>query len=739
MNTSTKFPPAQPLSLAAPEIHAVPDDGTAWINIYRILLRRSALIGGLILLICLLALPAILATHKVYYAGMRVLASPAPALSLTAGLDGRQVSFDLNSEVERILSRDVADAVIRQFDLDQREEFNRALESSDGLLHRMAASLRSALTGGGDVAAGDEDGADQVARAFAKVLSVTRPSGNNVISIGFVSRDPVLAAEVPQAVANTYIAQRTARWQSEIGETAGWLEKRLVFERAYVTQIRSDLEAFLRGEESGGGATEEAASNLLMAIQGRQADLAQQSFEITNNRRSIKEALENPESTALAEPSALVALRQDLKSEVRELERLTLVYGENHETVIRRMARVAEMRVDIHKALLAYDRALEQRDAAILVELERLAIGSEDAQKRLSAIQIATPRIKEQTELLQAREQSLADLEHRKQLLMSQARLAPVSLEVLTPATVPLDPLGPGRKIYLLGTALGALLISLLIAAIAELRDNGIRSHEQLTHLPQLSPVGLWSELTPEQRASMASDLGARATTPHAENLRDMLMLMESASGDRLPQVLTVCALREQDMTLPVAEWIAIEIAATGRQVQLIETSPPVVADITPDSPIEELHPQPRHGVMRRYLSDLARQCDEDISVALHEVIEDAEFEKVFTIVNAPPLLGPGAIRYLRLGGPVLVVLRWGHTPRNVVELAAGLLTKLSVPQAFSLIVGVIPGKHRRYGFTDRHTVAPSAHRQRASWHPDLRRRLGLDAFHPDSQQEDKG
>ena len=98
MNTSTKFPPAQPLSLAAPEIHAVPDDGTAWINIYRILLRRSALIGWLILLICLLALPAILATHKVYYAGMRVLASPAPALSLTAGLDGRQVSFDLNSE-----------------------------------------------------------------------------------------------------------------------------------------------------------------------------------------------------------------------------------------------------------------------------------------------------------------------------------------------------------------------------------------------------------------------------------------------------------------------------------------------------------------------------------------------------------------------------------------------------------------------------------------------------------------
>ena len=66
-------------------------DGTdVWLAAWRMIRRRLWLIASLVTLICLLALPAILALPKLYHAESRVMVTASPALALAAE-DGRAV------------------------------------------------------------------------------------------------------------------------------------------------------------------------------------------------------------------------------------------------------------------------------------------------------------------------------------------------------------------------------------------------------------------------------------------------------------------------------------------------------------------------------------------------------------------------------------------------------------------------------------------------------------------------
>ncbi|EPX85728.1 hypothetical protein Salmuc_05000 [Salipiger mucosus DSM 16094] len=674
----------------------------------RMLQRRARLIIGITLLACVVALPFIMAVPKHYYSETRVLASPAPALALTAGLDGREARIDMQAELERLLSKEVSAAVIERFNLAGREEFNASLKPPSEL-DTLIAALRARLNGtevGAD-GGSDEQTADKVAQAFDAALVVSRQSNVDVIAVGFTSRDPWLAAQVPGAMVETYLARRSAHWEQEVTEAADWLEKRIATERANVDEARAELDRLLGADGQSGADTEDTTAKRLLQIEDRQAELERMRFDIAASRRSIAAALANPDIPALTEPARIETLRGELQDEVRELDRIALVYGDSYETVKRRKARIDSIRADIAEGLRSFDRTLELRDTALEAEQERLGQDAEAARAALGAIRATTPQVRERTDVLRAREQTLSDLEYRQQLLLSQARLAPVSLEELSPPRVPVDPLGPGRKVYLAGTAIGALLVALLIAAILEMRDTGVRSHEQLAHLPHLEPVGLWPQFTRAQKRTMRRDVDRRTVTPATEALRDMLLMLESAHGGRLPRLLTVTAPRGQDMAVPVAGWIALELAATGRKVRLVETRAAGV------SPLRHLiggsagaKARPDDGIQHLELPKLVTRHGGDVAAALRAVTARGEEDGAIVIVDAPPLLSPGSLRFARLGGPVLLVLRWGRTPRAVVELAAGLLAKLGAPQVYSLVADVQPRRHRLYGFTDRLTVS---------------------------------
>lgn len=679
MTSSAKHLPQ--FAFAAPEVPVAPGDGSAWLAVLRLLRRRVRLIGVLSAAICLAALPSILALPRVYYAETRVLVAPTPTLALTDDPQAHDDSFDVDTEIQRLASEEVVDAVIARFDLAGREEFNSSLrpQTRFGALREKLRDMFDRAAGHGAPATSAETVDERVAQAFRSALSLAPGGEVDMIVVGFQSEDPTLAAAVPGAMVDTYVARRDALWQQEVAAAHTWVERRITAARDHVTASRAALEALIGRAGVERGQTLDTVTLQLTQTEERISELEGERFDLAATRRSVAAALADPEIPAADEPSQLEAMRGELRAETRKLEKFAQVYGDRHEAVAQSRERIAALKAEIASELTAYDRRLAIRDAALATERDQLSARAETARSALAALSATAPLVERQTETLRAQEAALSQLEYRRDAVLARGELSPVALEVISPARVPLDPLGPGRKLYLLGTGFGALVFATMIAAILELRDTGVRGHEQLADLKTLVPVGLWPALTKAQRSAMPGDLSKRLTSPPAEALRDTLLMMETANGGRLPRQLTVVAPRAEDMVEPVADWIARELSARGARVQLVKTPPP------PEPPAER---KGRNAAALRTLSDLATEPDG------------------VTIVQAPPLMCPGALRFASADGPVLLVLRWGRTPRAMVELCAGLLSKLRAGPVYTLIAGAKPRRHRLYGFTDRLSLA---------------------------------
>ena len=81
-----------------------------------------------------LAIPLILGLKPTYYAESRLLIQDPLTTALASSAEDRLVRLNLTTEVERMLSRDVAAQVIQELGIDANPEFNPALR--EGVLAR---------------------------------------------------------------------------------------------------------------------------------------------------------------------------------------------------------------------------------------------------------------------------------------------------------------------------------------------------------------------------------------------------------------------------------------------------------------------------------------------------------------------------------------------------------------------------------------------------------------------------
>lgn len=707
MNANAWHPSENPLRSTPPEFGTAARDSIAWMNTVRLLRRNLWLIVGLTIAICAASLPVILTIPKTYQSEMRVIASLAPALALTSPLEGREPDLDLDTELERLVSATAVGEVIAGFNLAAREEFNRDLRSKK-LIERILAELLGLIEssfGSALATTKPETTAQRIEAAFRASLLVGREGQSGVVTIGFISQDPELAASVPTALVESWTKLGKQRWQAEAKEAIDWLDKRIASERARIELSSAALDQELQRVGLTGGMTPDAASVDLSRIGDRLSELERERLDLALTRRSMEAVRSDSYVPALTLPPVFDAMRENLYREERELERVRLTYGAAHESVKSQSRRVTDAQAKLETALTAFDRTLRVRDNAIASEIDRLQDGALAARAVLVTMQSAAPFLKQKADLLGLRQETLIALESYRDEILSNAAVWPLTLETISPAQVPLDPSGPSRKVILLATALGALLVSSTLGVALELRDTNVRSHEQLRDLNGFVPVGHWPRI--DSRA-MSRDILQRQTTADTEVLRDMLTMLESACSGGMPRLLTVTAPRQEDVSLPVAGLIALELASSGYHVNLFTSNM--------SEPRRQLRRENRvamqtgthPNLVRHPLSKLLDRPSSEMSATLRAMSQSASQMNSITIVDAPPLLSQGAMRFGRLDGAVLVTLRWGRTPRVVMEFVHGLLIRLKAPAVFTLVTDADPKKHRQYGFADRLSLVPT-------------------------------
>lgn len=374
----------------------------------------------------------------------------------------------VTSQVQVISSTEILSKVAEQLELAKLPEFDAAANPSG--LHRLF--VIAGLKSDPGVLAVEE----RVVRRMREKLNVYRVEGSRVIVIEFSSEDPGLAAEIPNLIADTYIAsQGNAKLESNTAATE-WLAPEIEDLSKKVREAEARVAAY-RGKSD----ILVGQNNSVLATQ----QLAELSSELSRLRasRAAAEATADGVRQALRNGASLDALPEVMSSGL--IQRL-------RERQLQLQSEIADLSttlLDNHPRIRALRSQLAGLDAQIQSEARKVLSGlvteAETAKARenqlvaeVNQLKAASARAGEQEVELNALEREAAAQRQLLETYLTRYREAsarqdrnylPVDARVFSRAVAPAEPYFPKVLPIVSAAFFGAILIMAIIILLREL------------------------------------------------------------------------------------------------------------------------------------------------------------------------------------------------------------------------------------------------------------------------------
>lgn len=371
----------------------------------------------------------------------------------------------VTSQVEVISSTDILKQVAEKLDLSRLPEFDEAADM--GALGRLL--VVTGLKGDPNEIPPEE----RVLKAMRKKLNVYRVEKSRVIVIEFSSEDPKLAAGIPNAIADAYIAvQGAAKIESNSAAT-DWLapeiadlSRRVKEAEAKVAEYRAQSDLLMGGNNSVLATQQlsELSSELSRVRAGRAAAEA--------TAASVRKALEGGEGSMNAFPEVLSSSliqrlreqRVQINSSIADLSTTLL---DNHPRIRALRSQLADLDVQIRneaqkvlKGLATEAQTAQMRESQLVSDLNKLKAESARAGEQQVELNALEREATAQRQLLESYMTRFREASSRK-----DRNYLPVDARVFSRAVVPAEPYFPKT-----GPIVGAAFVaSLLIMAIVTL------------------------------------------------------------------------------------------------------------------------------------------------------------------------------------------------------------------------------------------------------------------------------
>jgi uncharacterized protein involved in exopolysaccharide biosynthesis/Mrp family chromosome partitioning ATPase len=389
------------------------------------------------------------------------------------------------SEIQIILSRGLADKAVRELHLEQRSEFNSALETS-GL-----GAFRRALSSGA------ANQAEIMDRYYSR-LNVYQVGTSRVIAIEFSSYDPVLARDAANRIADLYIeGQREARLAVN-GRAADWLSQQIDMLRQRVAESEAKVEEYRakNGLLEANGATLQAQqlSELNSQLSAARAAKAEAEARASVIERASNSDADDAASTAVLSSPLIQTLRAQEVQLKRELSEMSAQLLPTHPRMIQKQAELTDLQSQIRNEIgkvLSSVRTEAQVAAAReeslqrdLARLESRRVVSDRDQIQLRALEREAAANRGVLENFLTR---YTEISTRGNIAVQEA-----NARVISRAQLPDGPSFPEKTPMLVLAGLVSLFGGLIAVFVAELMDHKIRhlnDIEKASGVPVLASV----------------------------------------------------------------------------------------------------------------------------------------------------------------------------------------------------------------------------------------------------------
>ncbi|QFY59731.1 chain-length determining protein [Rhizobium grahamii] len=408
-----------------------------------------------------------------YRSETRILIEPrAPAFANAqtndAGASPLLDELNIASQVQLLQSADLIKQVINSQKLYDLPEFDAAASGSAFSDLLVALHLKKSPL--------ESPPEERIIDAFTERLQVYQVPGSRVIGITFTSKDPRLAAQIPNAMAAVYLSKQSGAKLASNSEATRWLEPEIETLRQKVsdaeqkvaeyraehdllptnggsnfpTQQLNDISAELtrvRGERANAEARSQAVRNALSS--GEASDTLQdimssQSIQrLKGTESALQSQISDLQTTLLSNHPRLRSLRAqltDIKAQIREETQKILASIENE-------AKVASLR----------QKELEQQS-------DRLKASSAQAgtdEVGLNALQREAAAQRQLLETYLAR--------YREAASRSDKNSSPADARIVSNAIQPVDPYFPKVVPIVTVVALATLIVTSIAIMLAEL------------------------------------------------------------------------------------------------------------------------------------------------------------------------------------------------------------------------------------------------------------------------------
>ena len=462
----------------------------------------------------------------------------------------------LNTQMEILKSRALAERVVERLDLASSERFFNSMEAPN-LVEAPESERHAAVVG-----------------MVRSNFRVELPTRTRIAELYFTSTDPRISADVANAFANEFIQANLQRKFDSSAYARSFVAEQLEEARARLESSERELNAYAR--EAGLIRTRDPSNEDAVSAGSMTAASLMQLNQAANVARATRieaEARWNAESaqplfssqTVLASPTVqtLMGRRAQLQAELDAAQRR---YLNDHPTVVR-------LQTELEAVQTSLTRAANEARNSVRANYQAAAAAEQRLQSQVNTLQGAT--LAEQDRSVRyntlAREadtnRSLYDgLLARYRTLNAAAGITASNIAIVDQADPPTSPSSPNLP---RNVAIALLLGAALAGGIVFLRDqmdDRLRIPEDVESKINLPLLGVIPQVEGEPAALLDDP-----KSPLAESYNSLRTALLHSTREGLPRLLLVTSTQASEGKTTTSYAIARSFARVGKRVLLVD------------------------------------------------------------------------------------------------------------------------------------------------------------------------
>lgn len=684
-------------------------------------LRNKKLIAGIVLvsLILTLLLLSIISPRYTADALIMIESRDANIVGVPQAVADPTISEEtIESEIEVIRSRGMAGKVIKLLHLENNPELNTSLDSSEE------------ISGGFDPdrylpdltpTEADQDShplnrteasqAVHLVNNFQKGLSVFRKGLSRVIQVNYSAKDPVIARNITNTIADQYIQQQREMKFRETEKAAEWLDERITPLRKKVEESETAVENFRinSGLLQSGGIT---LTSQQMAELNNQLIQADMKYAETSARLlQVNQLIKSPQGAGAVSEVIGSSLIQNLRSKEAELQQkigeMSAEYGDLHPTMIQLRSEMRDLSNNIKREIKNIARGL--KNEAAIAETQRIS-----AQLKLNELKEQVAKSNKATVELRALEREAqanrALLETFLSKLKETSTYEDIDVQqpnarILSRAILPVTASFPKKIPILALVFVASSIFAILFVMVRESMDHGLYTVglvEEHTGFPSLGYIPAIKTRDATGKTPEAHLLKSPQSA-FSGAVRTLYTSIQLSNPENPAKTILVTSTQQKEGKTTLVNVLAISRSLAGQKTIIIDTdlrmananrafhvksSPGLVELLNGDVAIEEvIHTDADTGV--DFLpagSPVQNPADLLMSENMDTLLRILKEAYDLILFDSPPVLdAPDARILMSKVDATVFVAKWNHTKRQLIREA---LRHIAVPG--NNIVGVL-------------------------------------------------